>query len=197
MIESRSMENHVNDRSNAYQYNYRSESLNPLRMVKPIDKPTKFHLSRTSYSSTTSNQSLLLDNNQQKGILKRTEELPINLDLVDKIEWNYMTTFSLKEKDKKLDSLTTNSKNFTQKVSNELSTINYIGPLNKEKLYIKTIRKIKSEGKFVPLSKIINPAAVYIQDKSLSVNQNALEKSKKYTTQHHSGLWELNKTENK
>ena len=48
------MENYVQDRSKMYQYNFRAESLDPLRNLEPIDKPTKFHISRQLESTAQS-----------------------------------------------------------------------------------------------------------------------------------------------
>ncbi len=45
VCERRRMENFANDRSTAFQYNFRGESLDCLKVVEPIDKPTKLHIS--------------------------------------------------------------------------------------------------------------------------------------------------------
>ena len=43
--ERRTMENYKADRSSAYRFNYRAESIDSLKQSELIDKPTKFHVS--------------------------------------------------------------------------------------------------------------------------------------------------------
>jgi hypothetical protein len=194
VVKSRSMENHVKDRSNAYQYNYRSESLDPLRIQEPIDMPTKFHISRTSSSSLKLNQTRQMNDFLQQGKFRRTEELPVNLRLLDKLEWNSLTSISIKDKDKKLESMTKTSKAFTNKVSRSFSKEDHIGPLQSQKLYANSLRKDKSEGTFVPASRYLEDTTVINNGVR---NEIAVEKQRGYVTSHHSGVWELNKAENK
>jgi hypothetical protein len=169
-VKSRSMENHVQDRANAYAYNFRAESLDPQRIEESIDKPTKFHLSRTSVSSAKLYQTKQLNNSIQQGHLRRTEELPINVNLIDKEGWNSMTSYSNKDNDLKLIAVTNKSKTFTGTVSKRLNPVDYIGPMKAEKLYQKSLRKSKSDGSFIPLSKTLTAS----EEKSLARNRLAV-----------------------
>lgn len=191
--DSRTMENFVHDRSKAFNYNYRAESLDPMRIQEPIDRPTKFHISRTPVSLATSNATGKLNDRIQQGKFRRTEEIPVNNNLINKKEWNYMTSYSVEEKEKKLISATRNSKAYTAKVSKTISKSGYINPVQSETLYHNSLRESKSSNSFVPLSK----STVQPTDLGPTKNQYALEKSSKYSTFEHSGVWGLNATENK
>lgn len=193
LVKSRSMENHVQDRANAYAYNFRAESLDPNRIEESIDKPTKFHISRTSASTAKLYQTKQLNDTIQQGHLRRTEELPINLNLADKEGWNSMTSYSNKDHERNLIAMTKKSKEFTGTVSKKVSIVDYIGPMETEKIYQKSLRKSKSEGTFMPLSKTLTS----VEEKSPAKNRLAVEKTRGYTTSQHSGVWELNKIDKK
>ena len=195
LVESRSMENFVHDRSKAYQYNFRAESLDPLRTLEPIDQPTKFHISRTLVSTATLKMTRRMNDLDlvQQGTFRRTEEIPINVNLYEKDDWNNTTSTSQKERDNKLFTLTNKSRASTAKISKIMTSSGYINPVEIEEKYQNTLREKKSMRSFVPASKIVTEA---VDTRSLR-NVNAIEKSTRYTTSQHSGVWELNKTENR
>ena len=191
--DSRTMENFVHDRSKAFTYNYRAESLDPMRIQEPVDRPTKFHISHTSVSSANINTSARSNDPIQQGKFRRTEEIPVNRNLSGKVEWNSMTSYSIKEKEKKLLSLTKTSRDYTAKVSETILKSGYINPVQIETLYGDTLRKSKRSNSFVPLSK----STVQPTDLGPMKNQYALEKSSKYYTSEHSGVWAFNNTDKK
>ena len=191
-VESRTMENFVGDRSRAFAYNYRAESLDPLRIQEPVDKPTKFHLSRTSVSAATTNKNRQLGDPIQVGIFRRVEEIPVNVKLSDKVEWNSMTSHSSKEREMRLVSLTNESKTNTTKNSKSLSKSNYISPTAREELCQKMLREQKCAGTFDPASRLAKEA---VENKYLPKHYGTARKSTRYSTSEHSGVWELNKAE--
>lgn len=193
-IESRTMENFVGDRSRAFAYNYRAESLDPVRIQEPIDKPTKFHLSRTSVSAATTYRNKQSSDPIQEGIFRRLEEIPVNVKLAEKVEWNSMTAHSAKERDMKLVSLTNESKSNTTKNSKLLSKANYVSPSDREMLCQRTLRDQKCAGTFDPASRNSKEA---VNDRSLPKHYGTARKSTRYSTSEHSGVWELNKAENR
>jgi hypothetical protein len=67
VCERRTMENHKHDRSGAYQYNYRAETLDSLRMAEPFDRPTKFHVSAQMEQTAESLVKLRSENMIQAG----------------------------------------------------------------------------------------------------------------------------------
>ena len=80
-IELKLQENHVMDRSGNYTYNYRSETLDSLRNIEPIDKNTKFHIS-SQFPSTVQTLKTLRDSNTVlAGNQKRVQEMPIHPNL--------------------------------------------------------------------------------------------------------------------
>jgi hypothetical protein len=193
-VESRTMENFVGDRSRAFAYNYRAESLDPVRIQEPIDKPTKFHLSRTSVSAATTNKNRQLSDPIHEGIFRRVEEIPVNVKLSDKVEWNSMTSHSTKEREMRLVSLTNESKTNTSKNSKFLSKANYISPTAREEICQKTLREQKCAGTFDPALRSAKEAA---ENTSLPKHYSTARKSTRYSTSRHSGVWELNKAENR
>ena len=94
ICERRTMENFVHDRSKFYQYNYRAEVL-PDKLIPPIDKSQKFHITEQSPSMIAKLQEMRA--NDETGILrgkfKVTEEMPINPKLKDAVEWNNRTQY--------------------------------------------------------------------------------------------------------
>jgi hypothetical protein len=193
-VESRTMENFVGDRSRAFAYNFRAESLDPVRIQEPIDKPTKFHLSRTSVSAATTNKNRQLSDPIQEGIFRRVEEIPVNVKLSDKVEWNSLTSHSTKEREMRLVSLTNESKTNTTRNSKFLSKANYISPTAREEECQKTLRVQKCAGTFDPASRSAKEA---VENRSLPKHYCTARKSTRYSTSEHSGVWELNKAENR
>lgn len=89
ICERRTMENFVNDRSGAYQYNYRAEVL-PDKLVPPLDKSTKFHITSQTPEMTNKIKTVKLKDKTgvMNGKFKITEELPIHPKLEDAIAWD-------------------------------------------------------------------------------------------------------------
>jgi hypothetical protein len=98
LCERRTMENFVNDRSRAYQYNYRAEVL-PDKLIPPVDQSKKFHI--TTQSPDMIKKLQTLRDEDTTGILngkfKVTQEMPIHPKLVDKGEWSSGTQFVRKQ----------------------------------------------------------------------------------------------------
>lgn len=94
LCERRSMENFVNDRSGAYQYNYRAEVL-PDKLIPPVDQSKKFHI--TTQSPDMIRKLMTMRNEDTTGIMngkfKVTQEMPIHPKLADAGEWNSGTQF--------------------------------------------------------------------------------------------------------
>jgi hypothetical protein len=196
VIEHRQKENYVKDRSNAYQYNYRAETLEPLRIDEPIDKPTKFHVSHTSSEYASKTLRRMTENPIQRGTFRRTEELPINSSLTGKPEWNLNTSFDRKGSERNLEKFTEKSLQFTKKINQKLDTMEYKGPRKSEVIYAATLRRQKTAGTFVPAS-FMDGADRSPIDKATLVNRNAIEPRRVFTATSHSGVWELSKIDNR
>ena len=185
--ESRTRENYVHDRSKAYTYNYRAESLDPLLMDEPIDKPTKFHISRTSSSSALTTQMRRLHEPIQRGQLRRTEEIPVNVKLIDKPEWNGMTAnLSLKDRHNNLNEFTMKSRSQSKRISTAMSSLDYINPCQAERIYHATLRRQKSAGTFTPASFLDGVDHRPVDPKEL-MNRYAIERPRIYNVVEHSG----------
>ena len=185
--ESRTRENFVHDRSKAFAYNYRAESLEPLIIDEPIDKPTKFHISRTSSSTALSSQMKMLHEPIQRGQLRRTEEIPVNVKLIDKPEWNGMTTISFKNRNNNLDVFTEKSTKFNRRVSTAMGALDYINPCKAEEIYHATVRRQKSAGTFTPTSFMNGVDHRPVDPKDL-MNRYAIERPRIYNVVEHSGI---------
>jgi hypothetical protein len=194
--ESRQRENYVKDRSNAFTYNYRAESLDPVRMDEPIDKPTKFHISRTSSSAALATQMKLLHDPIQRGQLRRTQEIPVNITLDDKRAWNSATSVSYKDRDRNLDGFTAKSMRFTKRVSTAMAALDYTNPVKAEAIYHATLRRQKTAGTFTPATFVDGVDRRPVDPKDLT-NRYAIEPPRKYSVVEHSGTWELLKGDNK
>ena len=193
LVESRTMENFVGDRSKAFAYNFRAENLDPMRIEEPIDRPTKFHISRTTVSEASLMQSRQINDPIQLGTFRRVEEMPTNANLQDKVEWNSMTSHTTKDSDKRLVMLTSESRSHSVKISKVLTKLDYVSPCERVELYNKALRDQKTSGTFIPASKAVRK----VTDRSQVKNSHAIERSTRYSTSHHSGVWELNKIENR
>ena len=184
--ESRTSENYVHDRSKAYAYNYRAESLDPLLMDEPIDKPTKFHISRTSSSAALTSQMRLLHEPIQRGQLRRTEEIPVNIKLANKPEWNAMTAVSPKDRNNNMNEFTMKSRSHSKRISTAMSSLDYINPLKSEVIYHATLRRQKTAGTFTPASFLDGVDHRPVDPKDL-MNRYAIERPRTYNVVEHSG----------
>ena len=185
--ESRTRENYVHDRSKAYTYNYRAESLDPLLMDEPIDKPTKFHISRTSSSAALTAQMRMLHEPIQRGQLRRTQEIPVNVKLTDKPEWNAMTAVSPKERNNNMHEFTMRSRSCSKRISTAMSSLDYVNPIKAEGIYHATLRRQKTAGSFTPASFLDGVDHRPVDPKDL-MNRYAIERPRTYNVVEHSGM---------
>lgn len=141
---------HVKDRSNNYQYNYRAESLDPLRNIEPIECSTKFHFSIQSPETIATIKKYQTLNPVYKGYQKRTQELPNHPKLESAIPWNHSISVnpkSLLSKDGKFMKQTKlSAQRIYNKNSNQFKT--YEGPKKQQENLIESIRLHKIMDQF-------------------------------------------------
>ena len=188
--------NFVNDRSGAFVFNHRAESLDPLINPEPIDKPSKFHISSSTEKFAMRKKLEPISDLIQMGKFRRTEELPINLKLLGKKEWNSMTTLNLKEQAQRNKDFQGKSSKFSRNISKAISILDYKGPMELESIHQNRLRKMKSEGTFVAASFLDGEDMAPINKKGFS-NRNALERPRVQTISEHSGVWEFNNHDNR
>ncbi len=197
VCERRKMENFANDRSNAYQYNFRGESLDCLKTVEPIDKPTKLHISTQLESTALAIRDARAQSRVQTGNLNRTGEMPVHPRLDSAGKWQLSTFVSTRETDKQLADMTNDSLNWTKKVNTSAQMEKkYVGPMQAAALLQKEIRKQKMEGTFSTDKQVNRPRTEPVDRRKLR-NRFALEKLNKQSSHQHSGVWEANKTDGK
>ena len=197
LCERRSMENFIRDRSKPYVYNYRSESLESLKSNEVIDKPTKFHISRQNEIKLNEILNDRKTNLISRGQYKRMEEAPINSNLVNSRQWNSSSVLTMKEYKESLDQFTNKARASTAK-SNSRYLNEYLSPTNQTSHLQDLIRNQKTEGTFNRMKGVtLKEKEEIISSKDQFINRQAVEKSKKYKTDKHSGLWEYNKIEKK
>lgn len=196
VIVRRQAENYAKDRSSAYQYNYRAETLDSLRMVEPIDKPTKFHLSTQLESRALELKEIKTTNRIQNGYFARTGEMPVHPNLMDAEPWKVSTEISLKEKEEKLTKMTEKAKLWTSKVNTNGDTFKkpYAGPLQAAVDLQNTIRKQKEDGTFSVKKQVNRPGSAPV-DRTKLVNRLKVEKPTVYETTTHSGVYETNRSD--
>jgi hypothetical protein len=194
LVVRRQAENFARDRGNAYQYNYRAETLDPLRLAEPIDKPTKFHISTQLETRALELKDLRTTDRIQNGYFTRTGEMPNHPKLVDATPWNVSTETNPKEKEKKLGTMTLQAKEWSSKVnsSSDKLTKPYLGPLKGAIELQNTIRKQKMEGTFSVKKQVNRPGSAPV-DRTKLVNRLANERPNVFTTYAHSGVYETNK----
>lgn len=196
VIERRTMENHVHDRSHQYQYNYRAETVDSLRNVEPLDKSTKFHISTQLESTAKAILEKRAQSPIQRGQLKRTQEMPIHPDLEHK-SWNNTTVLTTKELHKGLDDKTLHATGWTKKVNSTLSKKKgYISPMQSTILFQEEVRQQKSDGTFSLKEKVLRPKS---EPNGTLTFKNPLlnEKPLSAVFTEHSGTWEKNPYDNK
>lgn len=198
VCERRQMENHVHDRSNVYQYNYRAESLDPLKNVEPIDKSTKFHITRQTPAQQTLLHTLKQQTRANKGYLHRTAEIPNHPTLDESIPWNTSTYAEQKTIDRNLEKITNHAKEWTSKVTNTLPTkTKYISPMESSILLQEKIRQQKYDGVFSTKNDVVRrPISVPIEPKEFK-NRYLNEQPNRIQLNEHSGIWEKSRVENK
>lgn len=190
----RQMENYANDRGNAYQYNYRAETLDPLRLIEPIDKPTKFHISTQLETRALEVNEIKSSDRIQRGNFTRTGEMPNHPNLVDATPWNVSTETDVREKEKRLEAMTLRAKEWTGRVNSspERFTKPYVGPLQGTIELQNTIRKQKMEGTFSIKKQVNCPGATPV-DRTKFSNRLLNEHPSVYTKHSHSGVFEVNR----
>lgn len=191
----RQRENHVHDRSNAYQFNYRAETVDTLRNVAPIDKSTKFHISTQLPSTAKEILEIYKQDRLQRGQYNRTLEMPVHPNLADASPWNLSTVLTLKEQKTGLDNMTNHARVWTAEVTVTLpQKKEYIGPVKGFKILQDEIRQLKSEGLFSTKLKLTCP---YTEPATEEKRHNHLlnEKINKVSRFEHSGVWGKNKVD--
>lgn len=194
VVVRRQAENYCKDRGGAYQYNYRAETLDSLRQVEPIDKPTKFHISTQPETLALELKTIRGTNRIQGGHFNRTGEMPVHPDLIDATPWKLSTEVVLKEKDQRLADMTLKAQQSTRKVNSLSSTFKskpYVGPLKAAGELQDLIRKQKAEGTF-SLKKQVNRPGLEPVDRSKLKNRVPNESANVYLSYSHSGVYENN-----
>ena len=180
------------DRSNAFQYNFRSETLPPT-MVPPIDKPSKFHVSAQLDSDIKEIERKRSSDPVFRGTFRRTEELPTHPNLSSAKPWNPSTEFLPDDKEKSLKELEKKAMMNSIKKKSSLSE-EYISPEVIARKVGEEVRRQKQLGTFSVEHKVFQPPPEPVDRASLK-NRYAIEASRKYKTSHHSGVWEFNNAE--
>jgi hypothetical protein len=194
ICERRTMENFVQDRGNSYQYNYRAESLDCNRVPEPLDKPTKFHMSRQLESTAQRIKEESVNDMVKQGTLRRNLEMPNHPNLDDALSWSKTTVLSNKEKKNSYETMTLKSKKNSKSVSDKLK--NYETPMQHSDRMQAVVREQKRNGLFDVKKAILRPASPPV-NRNLLTNRHKVEPSRKYKTNKHSGTWELSKFDNR
>lgn len=197
VLERRTMENHVNDRSHQFNYNYRAETVDSLRNIEPLDKSTKFHISTQLGSTAKTILDQRAENPIYRGQFKRTQEMPVHPDLEYQKEWNNSTVLTVKELNQGLNKRTDNAQKWTKKVSKVLVTKkDYVSPMRSTILFQEEVRQQKADGTFSLTEKIIRPKSE--PNEELTYRNPVLnDKPQTVTMSVHSGIWERNRVDNK
>jgi len=218
VCERRQAENAARQRSNPYAYNFRAETLDYARLVPPVDKPSKFRLSRQTESEVMELTRIMDDDPVQRGLLKRTQEMPVHPNLEDKIPWNNGMVLPVSVREAALDRLTVKSRQATKRVNETISlTKGYVTPIDQVRHLNETLREGKKNSTSLSSSQSgtmssqqhhlhgTSSAAAStaaggggadeeVDRKSLK-NRQAIEPSRKYSSYRHSGSWEYNAIE--
>jgi hypothetical protein len=205
LVERRTTENHIKDRSKNFAYNYRAESLDYLQNEEPVDKPTKFHMSK-QLESTASNllEAKAHASSVGKGTLKRTEEMPVH-PLLESTTWDYGIVRPLKLHEADLEKNTQKavsvckSKEGTWK---SCSKDHYVSPSDIGQIFQSQVREQKVNGSFdwrtcvarSSLSKSAPRGFVQMPAHSKKPKFRP-ENVRKYGKTQHSGSWEFNAIE--
>lgn len=194
VMERKSMTNHIKDRSGAMQYNYRAETNYP-NIINPIDLPNKFHVSSTLVKDAKTTITAMRNDRVQRGYFCRTAEVPNNPKLDNAIPWNQSTKEDRTLRDKisrqKGDKASNNSKH----TNHELGfSDTYHNPVLRSARITELVRNLKHEGKFSPHRFVDRPQTEEVNRKELK-NRFALEPSRKYKVDQHTGVYEYNAIE--
>jgi hypothetical protein len=196
VIERRTMENHINDRSHQYNYNYRAETTDYLRNIEPLDKSTKFHISAQLESTARTILEKQKDSSIYRGQFKRTQEMPIHPNLENVPSWNSSSVLTVKELNEGLDKRTKKAQHWSTQVNATLPLKKeYISPMQSTILFQEEVRQQKSDGTFSLTSKVIRPKSEPLE-KHTYRNEILNDKPQTVTLHEHSGVWERNPAEN-
>ncbi len=206
VCERRSAENMIKDRSLPYQHNFRAETLAYASVVEPIDQPSKFHISRTKTADIERIKTARDGSPVQRGVFRRTEEMPSHPKIVDAVPWNNGTKFTEKDSRKFLKLVTEKARVSSTKISKRLnSSQDYVKPMDQSAKLSKDIRKKKKAGTYTTpfaTENEKNAGNAVLNGKSTSdekvgkdefKNRYSVEPSRKYRTTQHSGVWEYSK----
>lgn len=189
IMERRTMENHVKDRSHQYQFNHRAESLDPLRNVEPLDKSTKFHISVQLESTAKEIMNMKRDNPIHRGQFHRTQEMPNHPKLENSIPWNNGMVLTEKEVKLGLEKKTQHALEWTGKVNQTLPhRKEYISPMMATKLLGEKVRQKKFEGTF-SWKELINKPPTPPEEVFEIKNRELNEGMRKKHIHIHSGTW--------
>ncbi len=189
IMERRTMENHVKDRSHQFQYNYRAETLDPLRNIEPLDKSTKFHISVQLESTAKEIMNLRKGNPLYRGQFHRTQELPNHPDLEKSVPWNNGIVLTNKDLTVGLEKKTKNALEWTGKVNQTLThRKEYISPMMSTKLLGEKVRQKKFEGTF-SWKELINKPPTPPEEVFEIKNRELNEGMRKMKVHLHSGTW--------
>lgn len=193
--ERRTMENYKADRSSAYRFNHRAESIDSLKQSELIDKPTKFHVSAQLESTALALKELKKTNRIQAGHLKRSQLMPQH-DREDTYEpWQYSTMLTPADRQKSLDAMNAKSKNWTSKVTRTVpKKTDYINPVESANKLQEEVRRQKSLGIFQTTKKVFMEPLAPVNRKELR-NRCAVEPKKMRVTSKHSGVWERSRVD--
>ena len=189
VCERRSMENYAQDRSHQYTYNYRAESLDPMRNIEPLDKSTKFHVSVQLDTTAKEIMKMKQENPIHRGQFHRTLEVPNHPNLIEATPWNNGTVLTIKEQQQGLDHMTHHAQQWTGKVNKTLKLKSgYVSPMQQTILMQEKIRQQKHEGTF-SASNLINPPRKVPEMNYPKHNRVQNDKMKKVKLTEHSGVW--------
>jgi len=195
VIVRRQAENIVADRSLPYQYNYRSETLDYLDLIEPIDKPNKFHISRQVETRAREILATRSSSRIQSGHFNRTGEMPIHPKLENSEPWNLSTVVHQpNEKEKRLASMTDTSLQWSKKVNPQLTKDKYIDPVSFVNNLQETIRSQKIDGTFSTKKHVFIPPLPPVNRRAL-VNRLAIETRDRVVHNYHSGVYETSRVD--
>ena len=215
--ERRSMENFVRDRSNPFRYNYRAETLTFGKTCDVLDKSTKFHISRQTMSQAELIKMKMDEDPIYRGQFRRTQEMPVHEKLLSAKLWHTGTQLTAVEQAQSLDTMTKKARAMTAQASYRYIKEDYLTPIQQTAQIQKGIRKQKAAGVFTTKKNVPvgddnitddNKSALTAsnqkdgekaaaEDKFDFKNTLKIEKSMKYKSDKHSGVWEYNRIERK
>lgn len=185
------MENFINDRSNPFQYNYRAEQL--IKLPPP-------NSSSDSAIGVDTRSPVRLEDSLTRGYFKRTAEIPNSFKLLGAPEWNNRTGSLNPSEDE--DRLIRDYKqrklakhNSTRKLTQLISSGNYLSPVQRVERLQDAIREQKRQGTFSLEERILQNPVEIEKETFPAKNRYAIETPTLLTITRHSGVWELSKAE--